>query len=197
MDLRGEVASTVTRRTVLLCTSVALSSAVYAPITQNYFHADDFLGLYAIVNRSFLRWALAPMAGHLYVARNLLFSGMYELFGPYPEPYFFVVLATHAVNTWLLFRIIAAFTGSVYLACFGATLWGTSPGNEAAIGWYANYGHVAATTILLAVLAQLADRLGDPDALPGSGWPPRWSFPPSCSSVCRRSCAAPRRSGRS
>jgi hypothetical protein len=155
-------------RVLLLLAPVAVSLAVFAPITENYFHADDFLVLYGIVNRSFMFFVMAPVAGHVLVARNLLFYGMYELFGPSPEPFFFVALATHTLNVWLLFRVIRAFTDSAWLACFGALLWGASPVNEAVLGWYTCYGHVMATTVVLLVLGQLGGRLRDADAPPAA-----------------------------
>ena len=154
------------RDVLLLVVPVALASLVFAPITANYFHADDFLVLHGVVSRGFWPVILAPAAGHLLVVRNFGFYAMYRLFGPDPAPFFCVVLITHALNVWLLFRVIRAFTCNAYLASFGAVLWGASPVNEAVLGWYASYGHAVATSLVLVVLAQLGDRLGRTDPPP-------------------------------
>ncbi len=134
---------------------VALSAWVYFPITRAYFWADDFVCLASIRNDGFLRFVLRPFGGHNLLLRNLVFYASYRLFGLRADLYFWTVLLTHLLNVFLLFRILRNLTASLTLACFGATLWGTSPVDYGALGWYAVYGQVLATTLVLVVLGQL------------------------------------------
>src|SRR5262249_60635585 len=55
-------------------------------------------------------------------------------------------------------------TGSAILACFGATLWGTSPLAAGVLAWYAVFGQAIVATILLVILGRLAglSRSGTP-----------------------------------
>ena len=138
-----------------LVVPLALSAWVYFPITRAYFWADDFVCLASIRNDGFLRFVLRPFGGHNLLLRNLVFYLSYRLFGLRAELYFWTVLLTHLLNVFLLFRLLRNLTASLTLASFGATLWGTSPVGYGALGWYAVYGQVLATTLVLVVLVQL------------------------------------------
>ena len=70
----------------------------------------------SIVNDGFLRFVLRPWAGHNYLARNLVFYTSWHVFGLHAAPYFLIVLLTHLVNVWLLFRVIRTLTSSAMLA---------------------------------------------------------------------------------
>ncbi|HEY3186368.1 MAG TPA: hypothetical protein VGJ70_02760, partial [Solirubrobacteraceae bacterium] len=137
------------------------AAAVYFPLTRNFFYAEDFYALYRLANGSVLRFVLEPEAGHVYVVRNALFYLFDRLFGPHPEAIFSAVLATHLLNVALVFGLVREITQSARLACFGAALWGTSPVEEGALGWYAVYGQVVATVIVLAVVRDVVRRAGD------------------------------------
>jgi hypothetical protein len=141
---------------VLLAIALALPALTYYPITRNYFLYDDFLHLYHIVNDRLLKFLLDMHGGHLLVVRNAVFALCYSLFGTDTAPYFWLALVTHLINVWLLFRIIRELTGSGYLACFGAALWGMLPAHEHTLGWYSVYGQALAATCTLAVLLGLA-----------------------------------------
>ncbi len=141
---------------------LALTAVVYGPLLQNYFRSDDFLNLFQMRNLPFVRYILTTHGGHILVTRNTIFFLFNAVFGTNPLPYFVCVLATHLLNVWLLGRIIRRLTGNAALACFGATLWGTSPVNAGALGWYAVYGHVLVATAVLAILAQVLDAAAAP-----------------------------------
>ena len=149
-------------RSALVLLPAALSAAVYLPIVRSYFFADDFNSLYHIANDRFAAFAFEPAAGHVQVVRNAIFWACYHLFGPRPSWFFATALATHVLNVALLFGVLRALTRSGLLAAFGATLWGTSPVQEGALGWYSVYGHVLATTLILAVLGDLLVTRGHP-----------------------------------
>src|SRR5512139_454444 len=149
----------------LFLAPLALSALVYYPITGNYFYADDFLNLYQIGNNSLLQYLITPNGGHVLVTRNAVFYVMHLLFGTQPEYYFWAALLTHLLNVSLLFGVIHAWTHSTRLASFGAALWGCSPLNEGALGWYAVYGHVLVGTFMLMILYQVA-RLAAGDGRP-------------------------------
>ncbi len=142
--------------TVLLLIPLAFSALVYFPITRNYFFADDFLHLYRIRNENLLSYILVPRGGHLLVTNNTLFYFLYRLFGTHAESYYWVALVAHLLNVALLFWVIRGFTESGRLACFGATLWGISPMNEATLGWFSVFGQVLVATIMLCLLVRLA-----------------------------------------
>ncbi len=134
---------------------VALAAWRFYPITRNYFYGDDLYNLYQIVNRGLIEYLIKPYGMHLLAARNVVFYLCYQLFGTNAAPYFWVVLLTHLVNVFLLFDILRLFAGP-WLACLGALLWGLSPVDEGALGWFSVYGQVLATMLILWVLRRLA-----------------------------------------
>lgn len=140
-----------------LLIATGASAVVYYPLLENYFASDDFLNLYRILNCGFWEYILTPHGGHTLVARNLIFYLCAWAFGINPVGYFWVVLITHLGNVALLLLLLRRMTGSTRLACLGATLWGTSPVHDGALGWYAVYGHVMATTVLLLILRWALD----------------------------------------
>jgi hypothetical protein len=140
---------------ILFVIPILLAAVVYYPITQNYFFADDFLHLYRVRNEGILPYLLIPRGGHLLVTSNAVFYVMDLFFGAHPEPYYWLALLTHLLNVGLFFAVVRLFTQSPYVACFGATLWGIAPLNEAAIGWYSVFGQVLVATVMLIMLYQL------------------------------------------
>jgi len=144
----------------LVLVSLAATAWVYRPLLGVYFFSDDFYHLAQVADWRRMAFIFAPFAGHNYVARNLVFVGMWKAFGMHTEPWYAIVLATHLLNVWLLFGVLCALTGSVALACYGATLWGTSPLAAGALGWYSVYGQVLVATVLLVVLALAARGAG-------------------------------------
>src|SRR5262249_22772329 len=145
-------------RSALLASLLPLlaAAAVWAPIRHNYFWNDDFVHLYDIATRTLWRFSSELFIGQLYLVRNLVFAGLFHVFGPDPRPFFWSMLLTHLVNVLLLARAIRGFTGDLVLTGVGAALWGTCPVLEGALGWYSAYGQVLLTTLVLAVLAALA-----------------------------------------
>jgi hypothetical protein len=125
-------------------------------LPDTYFYADDFVHLFDLITLPLPRFLTQIWAGHLYLVRNTVFAGMYAAFGPDPRPWFWSVLLTHALNVLLLHRLILRLTGDDLIACMGATVWGTTPALEGALGWYAVYGQVLLTTLVCAVLGSLA-----------------------------------------
>jgi hypothetical protein len=146
-----------------------LAALVYAPILGNYFFGDDLLNLYSIVNKGLVEFLITPYGNHILMTRNAIYALCFQLFGTDTRWYFVSMLVTHLINVALLFRVIRHLTRSPRLACLGATLWGTCPLSEGALGWYAVYGHVLVTTIFLWLFLQLI--------LIGEGKPPGRSAP--------------------
>lgn len=162
------------RNPALLLIPLALSGFVYAPLTGVYFHADDFLNLFLIVNKNLGEYLLRPHGAHLLVTRNAVFYAFFQLFGAEPRYYFWAVLLTHLLNVWLLFVLVRRLTGSGHVAAFAATLWGICPAHRGALGWYSVYGQVIVATIVLIILNQ-AIRAATGERRPSSGsvvlWP--------------------------
>jgi hypothetical protein len=109
----------------------------------------------SIVNDGFVRFVFRPFGGHNLLVRNVAFYAFWHLFGLHAAPCFWAMLLTHLLNVWLLFRVLERLTGSALLACFGATLWGTSPLAAGVLAWYAVFGQALVATILLVVLGHL------------------------------------------
>jgi len=154
-------------RAVFPLLAVGATAVVYLPVTRSYFFSDDFIDLLQIVERG-RAFIYTMWGGHLLLLRNLIFYVSERSWGFDAQPYYRTLFVTHLLNVWLLFRVIHAFTGDRPLASLGATLWGTSPLCIGTIGWYAVYGHVLATSILLVVLAGVG-----PVAVRGGGVRPR------------------------
>jgi hypothetical protein len=150
---------------------VACAGLVFLPITGNYFHADDFVDLYQLRNEDVAHYLLRMYGGHVLIARNSVTLLLHAVFGVDPRGYFAVALLTHLLNVALLYGIALRLTDSWRLASVGAAMWGVAPANEGALGWYAVYGQVVATTCILLVLAGLlARRVDDTDRLRPVGW---------------------------
>lgn len=143
----GEVAARVWMIAVL-----ALVGGVYFPVTRVFFYADDFSCFATIVDAGLPYFLLHPIGGHAYLVRGIFFYLPFALFGFKAEPYAWLALITHVLNVALLFRVTRRLTGSVLAAALGALLWGTSPLQSEALGWFAAYGYVLSGTALLLTL---------------------------------------------
>lgn len=143
-------------RAILALLPVVLSAAVYRPLLDVYFNADDFLNLFYIVNKPPAEYLLRPHGGHLLLTRNALFYLFFQVFGPQPQPYFWAVWLTHLLNVALLFQLIRRLSGSVHAASFAAVVWGVCPVHTGTLGWYSVYGQVLVATILLVILNRAA-----------------------------------------
>ncbi|HXC52132.1 MAG TPA: hypothetical protein VN634_14695 [Candidatus Limnocylindrales bacterium] len=135
--------------------AVGAAGLVYYPVVNIWFFSDDFVHLIQIIEHSFFHFIMSLFGGHMYITRNVVFWLSWHAFGLNPVPYYVMALATHLLNTWLLFRLVRASTDDAVLACLGAAAFGTAPACVGTIGWYSVYGHALATTILLVVLLDL------------------------------------------
>ena len=91
---------------------VGLTAYIHYMITRGCFRADDFLNLYQINNYSLPQYLIIPNAGHLLLARNLVFYVSWLFFGTHAWPYLWSAFLTHLLNVWLLFLVIDLFTRS-------------------------------------------------------------------------------------
>ena len=151
---------------------VALAAWRFYPITRNYFYGDDLYNLYQIVNEGLIEYLIKPYGMHLLAARNIVFYLCYQLAGTNAAPYFWVALLTHLLNVFLLFDVLRLF-GGPWIACLGALLWGMSPIDAGALGWFSVYGQVLATALILWVLRRLAQVAAGGSASPLAPW--RWA----------------------
>ena len=141
------------QRAVLFSLPILAAGWFWHSLVRNYFSEDDFTDLFLICNIPLGKYLLTPHAGHVYLVRNAVYYTAARLFGTNPEGYFTVVWCTHLVNVALLFWTAELFTGSAWIACFAALLFGTCPVLDGSLGWFAVFGHVLAATALLLVLA--------------------------------------------
>lgn len=151
---------------LLLAFTLTASAIVWAPLISVYFVGDDFLHLFAVVDADLGEYLLRPHGGHILVARNAVFVAFHTLFGMRADLYFWAVLLTHLLNTFLLFRIVSNWTGSAALAAFGALLWSVCPTHAGTLAWYSVYGQVLVGTILLVILHQISRAHRTGTALP-------------------------------
>ncbi len=140
----------------LVLVPLGLTVWVYHPITRVFFFADDFVHFTEIVNEGPLVFLLKPFGGQAFLARNLVYLGLYRVFGVDPVRLQWIVLLTHLVNVGIAFAVLRAFTASAWLGCLGATVFGTSPLAAGTLGWYAAFGHVLVGTMLWLVLGSVA-----------------------------------------
>jgi hypothetical protein len=145
---------------------LVLTLILYWPLPSSWFWADDFVCMVNIVNDGFVRFVLRPFGGHNLVGRNVPFYALWHLFGLHAAPYFWTLLLIHLLNVLLLFRVLRRLTGSALLACFGATLWGTSPLAAGVLAWFAVFGQALVATILLVVLGHVVALSGPGAAVP-------------------------------
>ena len=103
-------------------------------------------------NEKTLVFLLKPFGGNAFLIRNLVFLASYHLFGVDPVAFHWTIFVTHLLNVALLFGVLRAMTGSSWLACLGAAVWGVSPLARDTLDWYAAFGHVLVGTALLLVL---------------------------------------------
>ena len=142
--------------TACLVVALVWTAIVYWPILDGYFYGDDFGNLFLTVNVSQLEYVLQPSPGHIVYVPRLCYALLYRLAGPEPRAFFATMLLTHLVNVALLFALGRRLTRNAYVAALAAALWGGLRINEGTLGWYAVYGHVVATTIVVVVLLRLA-----------------------------------------
>ena len=151
---------------LLVLLAAGASLVVYRDALHAYFWSDDFVLFYLRRDTSLAEFLLNPFWGHIALARNALFAATDQMAGLDPLPYFVTVLATHVLNVVLLGRLIWRLTDSPGLAGIGALLWGICPTASESLGWYAAYGHIAATTCLLLACDVLARHAGRSGTLP-------------------------------
>jgi len=147
--------------------ALAAAALVYRRVWHGYFFAGDFVNLYALVDAAPLDYLLHPHGGHLLVLRNLVTAGLHAAFGLAAERWFALVLATHLLNTLLLFDVVRRLGGSARVACVAAGVWAVSPSHGGALGWFSVYGQVLALTLVLLVLRRLARAAAAPASAPG------------------------------
>jgi hypothetical protein len=155
--MTGRLGRRVSWTTLAGAIPVAMTVWVYWPLTRSWFWADDFVNMASIANDGFFRFVLRPFGGHNLLVRNAIFYTWWQLFGLHAAPYFWMVLLTHLLNVWLMFRLLRILTSSATLACLGATLWGASPIAVGTLGWYSVFGQVVVGTMFLVVLRRLAE----------------------------------------
>jgi hypothetical protein len=139
--------------------------AVFAPVVRSAFVYDEFIHLYNLVNFGPLELLLTPHGGQPLFFSNLSYWAIHSIFGMRESAYYSVALATHLCNVGLCHGVIARLTGRPLLAGLASTMWGCAAINEGAVGWFAAYGEVILTTLLLVMLLDVA-RLARRGALP-------------------------------
>lgn len=137
---------------------ILLVAAVVAqsPALGHSFRGDDYLHLYQIEDLGFWRFLLTPHGGHVLPTAYTVFYLCRVLFDLNANGYYALAIATHALNVYLLYRIVETSTRKPTIALVAAFIWGTSGLNQGSIGWYSVYGHIFAGTWTLLFLYGVA-----------------------------------------
>jgi hypothetical protein len=133
-----------------------VSLAVLSPLVNRTLHYDEFIHLFNLVNYGVVELLATPHGGHLLYLSNLVYLMGFGLFGIDPTPYYVVALITHGLNVFLFQRVLDWMTDRPFLSGVAAALWGCSPVNEGAVGWFAVYGQLLVTFFLLWILLDAA-----------------------------------------
>jgi hypothetical protein len=145
-------------RVLVAATPVVLTALAFHGLRYSFFNADDFFHLYQVAAGHTRERLFAPHGGHLLAVWHLVFAGFYELFGVEAWRWGLAVLATHLLNTALLWDVIRRLTDAPRLAAVLAICWGTATVHDGTLGWYSVYGQVLATTLLLLTLRSMQRR---------------------------------------
>src|SRR5262245_61122088 len=152
-------------RIVLGAAAALITALAWRGILRTYFRGDDFLHLYNLRDVGAWEMVLWPFGGHMYVVRNGIMALTFWAFGLEPLPFFTGVLATHLVNTVLVFVLGSRVAGDARLGFLAALLFGVSPMHVGTLGWYSVYGHMLACSLMLCILLVLVPRAASRAAL--------------------------------
>jgi hypothetical protein len=139
-----------------LALSLAAAALVQFPALRSDFSGDDYLHLFAADTLPLLDYLLRPNGGHFMALHKLVFLALHRAFGTWPLPFFALSLATHLLNTALLFRLCRALGAGAAFAGAGALAWGATPLHVVTLGWFSVYGTVASLCTTLIALLPLA-----------------------------------------
>jgi hypothetical protein len=133
---------------------VVIATLPFAGTLGVFFVQDDF-GYLEWVARQPLTFVLDPTTGLIFYRpfTPIFLATMRWFFGLDPVPYKAVVLALHAVNALLLWRVAATLTGHRAVAWAAAVFWAVHPAHFVPIFWLSAMHDVAMTTaVLLSIL---------------------------------------------
>jgi|RhiMethySRZTD1v2_1073278.scaffolds.fasta_scaffold32919_3 hypothetical protein len=82
---------------------------------------------------------------------KLIIASLHAVFGYRAAPFFALALATHLLNTALLYFVLRHLVRAP-LAAFGAALWGSAVVHQSSLDWFSVYGQILAATCLLVLL---------------------------------------------
>lgn len=169
-----QIAARRTPPALLVWPAVAVVATlfVYAPVTRGFFAGDDFCHFLDALDLPAWRFLTQPWGGHVLITTNAVMWVMFRLFGMHPSIYLSAMLAVHALNTFLLYRLTLRYTGRTAVAGMGAALWGTSFLHVVTLSWFSILGEVILTTLTLGLLIALdaARERGTARPLDLAGW---------------------------
>ena len=155
-------------RIVLPFFVVVVAIVSQTPALGHAFRADDFLHLYQMQDYGFWRFIFTPHGGHVIPTAFSAFYLSRVFFDLNANAYYGLAIATHALNAYLLYRIVEISTRRSGLALAAAVIWGSSSLNLGSIGWYSVYGHVLAGMWTLLFLRSVAGVVDGEAPLPRS-----------------------------
>ncbi|MBI2301611.1 MAG: hypothetical protein HYU66_22135 [Armatimonadetes bacterium] len=170
--------------TVVLVLAAAAAGWAYWTMLDNFFVCDD--ACYLKVGKSILaspRLALHQqdlfrqyVGADMRPLGNVLFAGLYALFGTEPRGYYLLLLGLHLVNVWLVARVLVRWLRDAPVAVAAAALFATAYGVRNGVCWISNLNESFCLTLELLAFdlarrRESAPGLPLPEAAPGQPVP--------------------------
>jgi hypothetical protein len=134
----------------------ALTLAICHSVAGGQLCCDDLRLLVRLADQTPIRALFTPFNDHVIPVTIAITGALFRAAGVTPWPYFALLLGLHAVNAWLLYRLLAGTTRWPVVAALGAIVWATGPTAIQTLSWYNDLGWVLLTTCTLVLVSAAA-----------------------------------------
>ena len=137
-----------------------ICAAVYSPILNNGFIADDYVFLeWGTRLKSYFWFLFTVPPNNFRMTSFLVFGALKALVGYRPEVFYVFVICLHFINCLLLWELITILWRDPRIAYLSAVLFAVFQAPQEALLWVAGMGEpLAAFCVLVAILLWLKDR---------------------------------------
>jgi hypothetical protein len=133
MKLENNLWKYLNNKRLMLVISITVVLIANIQVLFSFFWGDDFLHFYQIANWNPFEFIFLPFGNQFFPFRQLIYYGLFKIFGLNSLVYFSIVLLTHACSAYLLYKIILLLTDRPSLAGAGSMMWGIYPGNYSSL----------------------------------------------------------------
>ena len=155
MKLENNLWKYLNNKRLMLVISITAVLIANIQVFFSFFWGDDFLHFYQIANWNPFEFIFLPFGNQFFPFRQLIYYGLFKIFGLNSLVYFSIVLLTHACSAYLLYKIILLLTDRPSLAAAGSMMWGIYPGNYSSLAYFPSYGQVLTSLFFLLFLYDL------------------------------------------